>query len=130
MAMQRAATKDGGLPLLILDVIHAAEKDGKTTIVQSVDKPYDVQSYSEADAVLAVYGCKGSTVDPTEALTGGITASEAACGPNIMAGIEVALGVYGARGMLAVNVPRFADGGYTEEIVFERGRGLFYDAVR
>ena len=110
----------------ILEVIALAKELGKTTIVQSVDKPYDVQSYPDADAVLAVYGCKGSSLDPTEALVGGVTASEAACGPNIIAGVEAILGVSAPQGKLPVDVPVFENGSYTSRIRYPRGYGLIY----
>ena len=113
----------------ILSAIDYAESLGKTTIVQSVDKPYDVQSYPKADAVIAVYGCKGSSVDPTEALVGSVTGSEAAYGPNIIAGIEVILGVFDARGTLPVNIPRLQNGVYTDVIVYKRGYGQTYDSL-
>ena len=77
------------LPVSVCDY---AAANNKTAIVMSVDKPYDVQLYSNADAVVAVYGCKGSSVDPAEALANGITGSETAYGPNIIAGVEVILG--------------------------------------
>ena len=112
-----------------LEVISFAEKKRKTTIVESVSKPYDVQSYPMADAVLAVYGSKGSDVDPTEALVGGITKTEAACGPNIIAGMEVILGTFGAKGTLPVDIPEFVDGEYTSKIVFPRGYGLVYESL-
>lgn len=112
----------------LLEVIAFAESLGKTTVVQSVDKPYDVQSYPLADAVLAVYGCKGSTIDPTEALINGVTQSEVACGPNIIAGVEVMLGTYGAKGTLPVEIPQFVNGEYIYEIVFPRGYGLSYES--
>ena len=112
-------------------LLEYAEENGKTTIVMSIDKPYDVQEYPEADAVLAVYGCKGSTVDPTEALSGGTTESKAACGPNITAGVEVALGVFGASGKLPINIPKLNRDTYTyaDEILYARGYGLSYPAV-
>lgn len=112
-------------------LLEYAESMGKTTVVMSVDKPYDVQEYPEADAVLAVYGCKGSTVDPTEALIGGITESKAACGPNITAGVEVALGVFGASGRLPINIPKLnrQTCSYGNEILYARGYGLTYPAV-
>lgn len=110
----------------ILTVIDYAEKLGKTTVVQSVDKPYDVQSYPNADAVIAVYGCKGSTIDPTQALVGGATGSENAYGPNIIAGVEVILGVFGAYGKLPVNIPKYQNGSYTSTTVYSRGYGLTY----
>lgn len=112
----------------LLDVIAYAESLGKITVVQSVDKPYDVQSYPLADAVLAVYGCKGSTIDPTEALIGGVTRSDAACGPNIIAGVEVMLGNFDAKGTLPVDIPQFVNGEYSSKIVFPRGYGLSYES--
>lgn len=114
----------------VIGVVDYAESQGKITVVQSVDKPYDVQSYSGADAVIAVYGCKGSSVDPTQALVGGVTGSENAYGPNIIAGIEVAFGVFGAKGKLPVNIPEYKNGSYTSKIVYPRGYGLTYGAVK
>lgn len=110
--------------------VNYCDSNDKTSIIMSVDKPYDVQMYQNADAVLAVYGCKGSSVDVTEALTGGVTTSEAAYGPNIIAGIEVALGTFKASGKLPVNVPKLNvnKNGYTDEILYARGYGLTYDS--
>ena len=113
----------------IRTVLDYAENAGKTTIVQSVDKPYDVQSYDKADAVVAVYGCKGSTVDPTEALVGGVTSSQAAFGPNITAGIEVMFGVFPASGTLPVNIPQYKNGTFTDTILYNRGYGIHYDSL-
>jgi beta-N-acetylhexosaminidase len=128
----RASRMNGGgwESSYILSVIDYAEDAGKTTVVQSVDKPYDVQSYPKADAVIAAYGCKGSSVDPTEALTGGAVGSQSAYGPNIIAGIEVILGVYGARGKLPVNIPQYKNGSYTSTMAFNRGHGLMYSALK
>ncbi|MBQ6863839.1 MAG: beta-hexosaminidase [Clostridia bacterium] len=113
----------------IRTVLDYAENAGKTTIVQSVDKPYDVQSYDKADAVVAVYGCKGSTVDPTEALVGGVTSSQAAFGPNITAGIEVMFGVFPASGTLPVNIPQYKNGTFTDTILYNRGYGIHYNSL-
>ena len=113
-----------------------AADNGKKAVIASCDKPYDVQMYPNANAILAAYGCKGSSVDPTEALIGGATGSVAAYGPNIIAAVEVALGTFGAQGKLPVNIPVYdpeivinnVQGGYTDEIVYERGYGLTYEA--
>lgn len=112
----------------VKNIVDYAAQQGKTTVVMSVDKPYDVQLYSNAHAVMAVYGCMGSTLDPTEALVGGSTTHEEAYGPNIIAGVEVALGVFGATGKLPVSVPKYQNGSYTSEIVYEQGYGLTYQA--
>lgn len=113
----------------ILQTIEYAESQGKTTIVQSVDKPYDVQSYPNADAVLAVYGCKGSSLDPTQVLAGGTTGSEMAFGPNIVAGIEVILGIFDVEGTLPVDIPKYENGVFSEEILYPRGYGLHYESL-
>ena len=113
----------------VLEAVDHAKRQGKTVIVQSVDKPYDVQSYPDADAVLAVYGCKGSSMDPTQVLTGGSVEGEMAFGPNIVAGIEVIFGVFGAKGTLPVDIPRYEKGAFTEEILYPRGYGLHYDSL-
>lgn len=113
----------------ILNVLKYAKAQGKTTVVQSVDKPYDVQSYPDADAVIAVYGCKGATLDPTQVLTGGVTVSEDAFGPNIVAGIEVMFGVFAAEGTLPVDIPVYANGAFSSQIAYPRGYGLHYESL-
>ena len=55
--------------------------------------------------------------------------SQAACGPNIIAGMEVILGTFGAKGILPVDIPEFVDGEYTSRIVFPRGYGLVYESL-
>ena len=113
------------------EVTDYAAANGKTSVVFSVDKPYDVQHYENADAILAVYGCKGSTSDPTEIMGGFVTAEDAASGPNITAAMEVAFGIFGASGTLPVNVPEFDStaGAYTDTIAYPRGYGLTYASV-
>ena len=107
-----------------------AAANGKTSVIASCEKPYDVQLYPNADAILAAYGCKGSQVDPTEVLIGGATGSEAAYGPNIIAAVEVVLGTFGATGKLPVDIPVYdpASNTYLPQIVYARGYGLTYDA--
>jgi beta-N-acetylhexosaminidase len=108
-----------------------AAKNGKKAVIASCDKPYDVQLYPNADAVLAAYGCKGSGVDPTEALLGGVTGSAQAYGPNIIAAVEVALGVFGAQGKLPLSIPQYDknSNSYTGSVLYARGYGLTYDSL-
>ena len=68
-----------------------ASSCGKTSIVISADKPYDVQLYPAANAILATYGCRGSSVDPTTVIIGEVTGEKNAYGPNILAAVEVIL---------------------------------------
>lgn len=113
------------------DIVDYTHEKGKKSIVMSVDKPYDVQMYANADAILAVYGCKGSSVDVTEAIVGGVTSSKAAYGPNIIAGIEVALGTFGAQGTLPVDIPVYDMTAklYTDTIKYKRGYGITYKSL-
>lgn len=96
--------------------VNYANKNGKKCIVISVEKPYDIQLYKNADAIMAVYGYKSS---------------DGAYGPNITAGVEVALGIYDARGKLPVNVPKFDEKTktYTNEIIYPRGYGVMYNSL-
>ena len=108
------------------------KENGKISVISSVDKPYDVQMYPDADAIVAAYGCKGSSVDPTEALIGGATGDTAASGPNIVAAVEVILGTFGAQGKLPVTVPVYdvETNTYTDEVAYPRGWGLTYEAKK
>jgi beta-N-acetylhexosaminidase len=111
--------------------------NGKKSVVMSVNFPYDTQLYPDADAVIAVYGWKGSGVDLTSAdviqklLYGEITEDKDAFGPNITAGVEVIFGVYGASGKLPVNIPAFdaESKTYTDNILYKRGYGLTYSKL-
>jgi beta-N-acetylhexosaminidase len=106
---------------------------GTKSVVMSVSIPYDVQLYPDADAVLAVYGCKGSSMEITkELIDGAITEDTKACGPNIITGVEVIFGVFGASGHLPVNVPKFDSktATYTDKIVYKRGYGVTYKALK
>ena len=116
----------------IVDYVEKADAS-KTTVVISANKPYDVQMYPNADAIMAVYGSKG---DPTEQLIGGATGSTTASGPNITAGVEVAFGVFGASGKLPVSIPKYVltttaageVGSFSDEILYDNGYGITYDA--
>ena len=92
-----------GTPYNLVDYVEKSDSN-KTTVVISANKPYDVQMYPNADAIMAVYGSKG---DPTEQLIGGATGSTSASGPNITAGVEVAFGVFGSSGKLPVSIPKY-----------------------
>lgn len=109
--------------------VNYAKEYGKTAVVISIDNPYDVQLYDKADAIMAVYGYRGSSADPEALAVSGACSTELAFGPNIVAGIEVALGVMDHGGSLPVHIPRFDNttDKYTDELVYERGYGLFYE---
>lgn len=121
-----------GTPYNLVDYVEKADVS-KTTVVISANKPYDVQMYPNADAIMAVYGSKG---DPTEQLIGGATGSTSASGPNITAGVEVAFGVFGASGKLPVSIPKYVltttaageVGSFSNEILYDNGYGITYDA--
>lgn len=110
---------------------HYASSCDKTSIIVSADKPYDVQLYPDADAILAVYGCKGSSADPTTVLIGEVTGDENAYGPNILAAVEVILGTISPSGKLPLNIPIYdaEKGTYSASLAYERGYGLSYKSI-
>ncbi|MBQ9847654.1 MAG: beta-hexosaminidase [Clostridia bacterium] len=105
-----------------------AYNQGKKLITISTDKPYDTQYYWQSQAVMAVYGDMGSSVDVTEALTGSVTNTVEAISPNIIAGVEVAFGVFDAQGTLPVKVPIYSNGTFSSNYCYGNGYGYTYSA--
>ena len=119
---------DSKIPLLVTDYCKA---NGKKSVIISINTPYDTQLYPNADAVCAVYGWKGSSIDPIDAIIKEITDSELACGPNIIAGVEAVFGMFDPQGKLPVNIPEFDSEKkcFTDKILYPRGYGLSYPKV-
>ncbi len=113
------------------NIVDYCSRTEKTCVVLSIELPYDVQLYSKADAVAAVYGPAGSTMDVNQAFM-----SDAewvvGTGPNIVAGMEVIFGMYPAQGRLPVNIPVFSSQtrSFTQELVYPRGWGKDYRAFK
>ena len=88
-------------------------------------------------AILAVFGTNGLGLDITESYGGGTVSATAAFSPNLTAGVEVALGTFGASGKLPVDIPKFInwqDGKHvntysTTENVYKLGYGITYDSI-
>ena len=108
------------------EVVNYCSQKGKKVIVMSVSNPYDIQLYSKANAIVAVYGCKGSTMDATQVLEKKWNWPTCACGPNIVAGLEVIFGTYAATGELPIDIPKFdkATGNYLHQTVYNKGYGI------
>ena len=108
------------------------KENGKQTVVISLNHPYDVQAFPDADGILAVYGTTSLGLDITESFGGGTVGATAAFSPNLTAGTEVVLGTFGASGKLPVDVPKYVPGSKvysTDENVYELGYGIQYDAI-
>lgn len=111
-------------------IVNTAHELGKKSVVMSISHPYDVQFYDNADAIMAVYGNKG--MDPTEGLV-----PDAAFGPNVPAGVEVAFGIFPAQGTLPVNIMEYDEeqGAFTDNVfalngqTYANGYGLSYNAL-
>ncbi|MCI9629794.1 MAG: glycoside hydrolase family 3 protein [[Clostridium] cocleatum] len=106
--------------------------NGKQTVVISLNHPYDVQAFPNADGILAVYGTTSLGLDITESFGGGTVGATAAFSPNLTAGTEVVLGTFGATGKLPVDVPKYVPGSKvysTDENVYELGYGIEYDSI-
>ena len=84
---------------------------------------------------ISVFGTNGLGLDITESYGGGTVSATAAFSPNLTAGVEVALGTFGASGKLPVDIPKFInwqDGKHvntysTTENVYKLGYGITYD---
>lgn len=113
----------------VQDCIEYCRANGKKVIVLSNYNTYDVQLYPNADAIVTVYGAKGSTEEFDKVLNEGTTWPSKTFGPNTIAGMEVILGVYGAQGVLPINIPKWDGTQYTNEIVYQRGYGITYDPI-
>ena len=115
-------------PQLFIDY---CEGLGKQTVAISLNHPYDVQAFTKADAVVAVFGTNGLGLDITESFGGGTVGATAAFSPNLTGGVEVILGTFGASGKLPVDIPKYdpSSKSYTDEIVYQLGYGLTYDSI-
>lgn len=109
-----------------------AKEHGKRSMVVSIDAPYDVQMYPNADGIIAIYNLIGSKENWEDVLASGATTSKYAMGANLVAAIEVAFGTYGAYGKLPVNIYEFdaaTDAYNLNKIVYNRGFGIEYDPI-
>lgn len=108
------------------------KSQGKQTVVISLNHPYDVQAFPDADGVVAAYGTTSLGLDITESFGGGTVGATAAFSPNLTGATEVILGVFGALGTLPVDIPKYVPGSKvysTDENVYELGYGIKYDAI-
>lgn len=101
------------------NIVQWSKEAGKPCVLVSIDKPYDVANYPDADTMLAVYGASG--MDPTE---GGVR-PKTNYGPNIPAAMDIIFGAYQPRGTLPVSIPKIVDNIMsTTDIQYKRGYGL------
>ncbi|MEE5993444.1 MAG: glycoside hydrolase family 3 C-terminal domain-containing protein [Oscillospiraceae bacterium] len=104
------------------DMIALAHNQGKKVILLSMNLPYDVARYTDADAILAGYGNKKMPTIPEE-----YNGELDAYGPNYPAAIMTAFGENAPDGHLPVDVYT-VDKNYqfTDEILYPVGYGLNY----
>ncbi len=105
-------------------VIYCSKSNNVKCAVVSVGKPYDTANYTNADALLVAYGCKGMNAEDTN----GSLPATYTYGPNIIASVEVAFGYKNPFGTLPVDVPRIRDDGTMDisQNSFSKGDGLLY----
>ena len=103
-------------------LISVSHSCGKKITVISIQLPYDLARYQEADALMAVYNAVGMDTAPT--------AYDGECeiyGPNIPAAVSALFGGSEVSGTLPVSIPALdANHRYTESILYPRGFGLTY----
>ena len=105
-------------------VIDCSKSNNVKCAVVSIGKPYDTANYTDADALLVAYGCKGMNAEDTN----GALPATYTYGPNIIASVEVAFGYKNPYGTLPVDVPRIRDDGTMDisQNTFSKGDGLLY----
>lgn len=105
-------------------VIECSKNNNVKCAVVSVGKPYDTANYTNADALLVAYGCKGMNAEDTN----GALPATYTYGPNIIASVEVAFGYKNPYGILPIDVPRIRDDGTMDisQNAFSKGDGLLY----
>ena len=112
----------GWQALFIDEAIGIAHLNAKKVIVTSMEMPYDAARYNHADAILLGYCSREMTGTPTE--YNGEVPTWGAMYPAVILDI---FGESAPEGRLPVDIPKLsAEGGYTDEILFERGFGLDY----
>jgi beta-N-acetylhexosaminidase len=89
-------------------IMNYAQGKNKENVIISLRNPYDVANFSEADALLAVYGFKGYSNGRYNQ-------------PNIPAGIDVIFGQEKTAGKLPVDIPSVTD---STKTLFPYGYGL------
>ncbi len=112
------STDKNDLVCSIIDQVHASE--GKKVILISLNLPYDVANYENADAVICAYNAYGSAYD----FVGN--------GPfnlNLAVSICSAFGQSVPNGKLPVDIPKVSADStgkiiYSDEIMYNRGSGL------
>ncbi|MDO4537158.1 MAG: glycoside hydrolase family 3 N-terminal domain-containing protein [Coriobacteriales bacterium] len=97
-------------------VIEQAHKDGKKVALISLNTPYEVAYYSEADAALCALQYSGFAHD---------TEGNGPVNMNVAVALEDAFGEDVPKGTLPVAVPKYVDGSLSaSDILYERGFGL------
>ena len=101
----------------IQELIRQCHASEIPVIVISTGLPYDLGCYPEADALLAVYNPVGAVKNEAGELTGPV-------GPGIPAAVDILFGRASPSATLPVSIPKAEGTGFSDEIVFERGRGI------
>lgn len=117
----RTGNITGGWQASFLDnLIAYTHKQGKMTAIISLQLPYDLARYQEADAILAAYGSQGMDKIP-ESFDG----ETPSYGLNLPAAVCSIFGGFTPTGTLPVNIPKLDKAyNYTDNVLYPRGFGL------
>jgi len=101
------------------EVFRYANETGKKSVLLSLRNPYDVAVQPDAPAQLLIYGFKGDPNGP-DSEAGNLKSA----GPNLPAGIRAIFGEVKPGGKLPVDVPKFENGTFQNELHLEFGDGF------
>ena len=122
-SLETGKTSDitGGWQAEFLDSLIARTHElGKKITVISIQLPYDLARYQEADALLAAYCSKGMNTMPTKYEGETVT-----YGANLPAAVYAAFGGCIPGGKLPVNIPALDnEHNYTSRILYPRGYAI------
>jgi len=122
--MGSASYLTGDTAKLLDEVLKKTHEHGGRFIILSVNLPYDVARFTDADAAVICYGERAMRQDPREDKE-----PMKRYGPNMAAGLYMMLqDTQDITGSLPVNLPKLneAGDGYTSEYLYKRGFGLSY----
>lgn len=110
----------GWQAVFVPQMIKKAHNAGKKVVLVSINLPYDVAKYTDADAIMLAYGAKDMKSIPT-VWNGEVPHM----GVNIPASVEVIFGKAKPKGRLPVDVYKLnSDSTYSNTVLYPFGSGM------
>ncbi len=121
--LYNASALQGDIPKMADTICETIHDRGGKFIVMSVNLPYDVARFPDADAIMIAYLAVSMPVDPEDKET-----EIQKYGPNMPVALYMMFSEEDApTGRLPVNIPKLDENySYTDTVLYERGFGITY----